>query len=908
MLSKCKCSLVPRNSQKQIIDLVFGDKAHEDKLYIVSPPGSGKTLVGLMVAVKMNVPVLVLAPTTAIQRQWIEKTKYFLADDGLPIASVEPSDKMPVTVLTYQSLARTKDLDEKNRLLLLSEWRKMLVDEGEDEKSTNAWLADFEQNNPERFYLSLMRRWKQKRFNANGGEKDSMVNEDSARLMSFFKDRGVKVLIFDECHHLVGYWAQVALALVKTLDKPRILGLTATPPSSEDLADREIELHKELLGDIDYCLQTPAFVRDGALAPYQDLVYFTRPAEHELDYVRNCSSNLSEVLESLEKHSGKTLSSWLAGELEGIPEDSMTSTLRKRSVFISEAVKYLKKLGRDVPRGLANFAGGTLSLEENADLAGRYASKYLLVSQNDDDRKLYSQLSAAFRPLGYILTEKGLRNCQSTVSRVLALSKSKMDALVEILAEELKNQDVKIRVLVIADFERSSAIVAKEVSELLTEESGGAVSAMRTLTSNHCVDVLDPILVTGQSVIVDDDLLARFLEEASKWFKERNLVADLTTELDGGFYRIHGSGRDWNTGNYVSMITSLFEKGVTRCLVGTRGLLGEGWDSLTANTLIDLTNAATEMTVNQLRGRAIRLDPGWPEKTSNIWDVVCMAPEFEKGLSDYSRFSKKHSNYYGICDDGAIEYGLGHIHPALTEAGPEDVALNAHIFNAEMLERCHQRMKARKNWRIGEPYENRRIKALEIKADDSFANFAVSGTLRKMRGYELETSEKIKNICLAVFEGLKAIEMLKERDSKMKITGRADNYFRIFLDSKDESDIELFSTCIDELFRPLNDQRYIIPRWEQLRKDNWLSKMLPEILKKFVMTKETKIAVYHPLPSCFADSKMKAELFSDKWNLHVSPGRAIFAKRGEGENVLAEAKSKKQSIQDARAKLKSVWK
>ena len=83
--------------------------------------------------------------------------------------------------------------------------------------------------------------------------------------------------------------------------------------------------------------------------------------------------------------------------------------------------------------------------------------------------------------------------------------------------------------------------------------------------------------------------------------------------------------------------------------------------------------------------------------------------------------------------------------------------------------------------------------------------------------------------------------------------------------------------------------------------------MLPEILRKYVMTRENRIAVYHPLPACFSDAKRNAELFSDKWNLHVSPGRAIFAKRGEGENILADAKNRKQTVEDARAKIKSVW-
>ena len=67
-----------------------------------------------------------------------------------------------------------------------------------------------------------------------------------------------------------------------------------------------------------------------------------------------------------------------------------------------------------------------------------------------------------------------------------------------------------------------------------------------------------------------------------------------------------------------------FQEGLTKCLIGTRGLLGEGWDASRINVLIDMTTVTTGMSINQLRGRSIRLDSNWKEKVANNWDIVCM--------------------------------------------------------------------------------------------------------------------------------------------------------------------------------------------------------------------------------------------------------------------------------------------
>jgi hypothetical protein len=63
----------------------------------------------------------------------------------------------------------------------------------------------------------------------------------------------------------------------------------------------------------------------------------------------------------------------------------------------------------------------------------------------------------------------------------------------------------------------------------------------------------------------------------------------------------------------------------------------KGWDANKVNVLVDLTTVTTSMSVNQLRGRSIRLDPHDPLKLANNWESFA-CPEFSKGLDDYHRF------------------------------------------------------------------------------------------------------------------------------------------------------------------------------------------------------------------------------------------------------------------------------
>ena len=87
---------------------------------------------------------------------------------------------------------------------------------------------------------------------------------------------GVRTVVLDECHHLASLWGYVVRAVLEELGGDvHVVGLTATPP--DELTTQEAELYAALLGPVDFQVPTPAVVRDGFLAPYQELAWLTEP-------------------------------------------------------------------------------------------------------------------------------------------------------------------------------------------------------------------------------------------------------------------------------------------------------------------------------------------------------------------------------------------------------------------------------------------------------------------------------------------------------------------------------------------------------------------------------------------------------------------------------------------------------
>ena len=75
-------------------------------MHVIAPPGSGKTVLGLEVAIRLNKPTLILAPTIAIRNQWIHRfCELFLQTNHTPDwISRDIRNPKFMTVITYQSL------------------------------------------------------------------------------------------------------------------------------------------------------------------------------------------------------------------------------------------------------------------------------------------------------------------------------------------------------------------------------------------------------------------------------------------------------------------------------------------------------------------------------------------------------------------------------------------------------------------------------------------------------------------------------------------------------------------------------------------------------------------------------------------------------------------------------------
>ena len=66
--------------------------------------------------------------------------------------------------------------------------------------------------------------------------------------------------------------------------------------------------------------------------------------------------------------------------------------------------------------------------------------------------------------------------------------------------------------------------------------------------------------------------------------------------------RLVGSQHD-----LVTAVTQLFQEGLIQVVIGTKSLLGEGWDAPCVNSLILASFVGSFMLSNQMRGRAIRV-------------------------------------------------------------------------------------------------------------------------------------------------------------------------------------------------------------------------------------------------------------------------------------------------------------
>ena len=210
----------------------------------------------------------------------------------------------------------------------------------------------------------------------------------------------------------------------------------------------------------------------------------------------------------------------------------------------------------------------------------------------------------------------------------------------------------------------------------------------------------------GRGLVLKDDVAFRSL--ATSGCRVRGLVQPLVPGLpsrrSGDHNEVDISG--WPTSQRVAFATRLLTDGITRCLVGTRHLLGEGWDCPVVNCVVDLTGIAAPVTVNQVRGRALRQDPGDPGKVASLWEVVPLIPGVQGGDRMLKRLALRHEHTLGIDDQGRIRAGLDRIDPILEEDVVR-VAEQTGLIRQHMIERVEHMDQVIPRWSVGKEYVDR---------------------------------------------------------------------------------------------------------------------------------------------------------------------------------------------------------
>jgi len=530
-----------------------------------------------------------------------------------------------------------------------------------------------------------------------------VLHKNAQNILDALESR--KVIVLDECHHMTNFWAEIIQRLIKK--GVYVIGLTATPPL--DREKKAIDTYLNLLEEVDYETLLPPVIKEGYLAPFQDLIYIVEPTDTELEQIKSMCLEYNNVITELKNTEEITpIQFWVESRLanykdkKGLPVPFDELYIQNTELCIALTRFTLKELG-ELPYSviITQEMQDTLTFSDMLLVLEDYSVNYL--AESEKGRKYFKKLKHALNKMGYILSKNGVKNLPTGIKTILSLSKSKIIILKKILSHEMLMMQDDLRCLVLTDYEMDES-----------RDGTSAIDVMRIITDNPEIDPCDPILVTGKTVLVDDDLLPGFKSFALVFFEREKIDAILSFKKVKGYVEVSGTGSGWNTRTYVKLITEMLELGITKCLISTKSLLGEGWDSLKLNTLVDLTVVSSFVFVNQIRGRTIRLDPDNYHKTANNWDVIAITNQTEIGHFDYERVKKKYSQFYGISEDDIIEKGIGHLHPLLASANLDTLVKKKDDINDDMLKRSEDRLSVYKRWKIGSPYKNLTTKCSEF--------------------------------------------------------------------------------------------------------------------------------------------------------------------------------------------------
>lgn len=562
-----------RDYQKGVIERT-SKHLKDGKIHIVAAPGSGKTVLGLELIRALGSPALVFSPSVTIRRQWGERFEEKFLPQGESVdgyVSYDLKNPSLITSVTYQALHAAVT---KQQLSSESE-SESESDEDETERESKEDFADFD-------------------------------------IYSLLGRSGIKTICLDEAHHLKSEWQKALEAFISAVQGDvKIISLTATPPY--DSTPAEWSRYISLCGEIDEEIFVPQLIAQKNLCPHQDFVFFSYPTEDENRLIREYKikgvRTSQEILQSplLPKLIFSCISEKASDRSEELILDNMAG--------FSSLFSCAEYVGLSIPKNLLRAAYGSEKKPEYNIYTAETAFNFVLGNPEIFSRPLCEELRQTLAENGLIDRKKVCLASNEKLDKQLVSSVGKLESIDRIVKSEGENLGEKLRMLVLTDY------IKRDLLKLLgTDETIGAMGAVPVFESirRSCGGV-KLALLSGTLVIVPDasaDEIGEIAFSMQMRCTSRHIENTSHSELT-----VSGSNK-----NKVSLLTEAFQRGLFNVLVGTKSLLGEGWDSPCINSLILASFVGSFMLSNQMRGRAIRTDRNDAEKVSNIWHLTTVEP------------------------------------------------------------------------------------------------------------------------------------------------------------------------------------------------------------------------------------------------------------------------------------------
>ena len=586
-----------RSYQKKVLDQL-DSHLRDNKLHVVAPPGSGKTVLGLEVMLRLNQPTLILAPTLAVKNQWIDRfcTLFLQVDEVPDWISTQLTQPQFLTVSTYQGLHAAFN-----------------------------YLKEEEENDEE---MQV--------------ESGTYTNVYAHEIIGKLRAVGIKTLLVDEVHHLRKEWWK-ALDLLNRELKSTVVGLTATPPYGA--SSFEWQRYMDLAGPVDEEIAVPTLVEVEDLCPHQDFIYYCTPLEEEREQIGQHKASVYAFYTAFK--SNPTLAQTLQQSaifhqplqhLDWIYENLTTyvaclvflqamegkiSSVHKKVLGIEEELPTLDLLWFEKMLHFYCFQGQDILNEVPG----------YTVFRTEVMAELKQRGLIAYRQVQLVQDNKG--------DDVLLSSLSKLQSIVDLVNFEYSVLGRDLRLAILTDYIHKEYYSTTQTPPAVLSKLG-VLSMFETLRRQNSNNLKIAVL-TGSVILVPVSCL-----EALNTLTGNNKCSLTSTILvyDPDYAALHITAQQRT--QVVYWMTQLFEVGQIQVLIGTKALLGEGWDAPALNTLIMASSIGAYITSNQMRGRAFRVNPKDPTKTAHIWHLACVDAYATEGGKDWEVIHRRFQTFVGI--------------------------------------------------------------------------------------------------------------------------------------------------------------------------------------------------------------------------------------------------------------------